>query len=51
LRFTGTFMGHTGAGQPVDFIATGIVRVRTGRITGNRRRVNLDYQAGNILSP
>ena len=34
-HFTGTFMGHTGAGQPVDFIATDILRVRNGRITDN----------------
>jgi predicted ester cyclase len=34
-HFTGTFLGHTGAGQPVDFIATDILRVRNGRITDN----------------
>jgi predicted ester cyclase len=34
-HFTGTFMGARGAGQPVDFIATDIVRVRNGRITDN----------------
>ena len=34
-HFTGTFMVHTGAGQPVDFIATDILRVRNGRITDN----------------
>jgi len=34
-HFTGTFMGHSGAGQPVDFIATDILRVRNGRITDN----------------
>ncbi len=34
-HFTGTFMGHAGAGQPVDFIATDILRVRDGRITDN----------------
>jgi predicted ester cyclase len=34
-HFSGTFMGHTGAGQPVDFIATDILRVRNGRITDN----------------
>ena len=28
-------MGQTGAGQPVDFIATHILRVRNGRITDN----------------
>lgn len=39
LRFTGhfqgTFQGHPGAGQPIDFIATDIVRVTKGRITDN----------------
>jgi predicted ester cyclase len=34
-HFTGTFMGHSGAGQPVDFIATDILRIRNGRITDN----------------
>ena len=34
-RFTGTFMGQAGAGQPVDFIAIDIVRIRRGRITDN----------------
>jgi predicted ester cyclase len=34
-RFTGTFMGRVGAGQPVDFIATDVLRVRDGRITDN----------------
>ena len=34
-RFTGTFMGHAGAGQPVDFIAIDILRIRHGRITDN----------------
>jgi predicted ester cyclase len=34
-HFTGTFMGHTGAGQLVNFIATDILRVRNGRITDN----------------
>jgi predicted ester cyclase len=34
-HFTGTFRGHAGAGQPVDFIATDILRVRDGRITDN----------------
>jgi predicted ester cyclase len=34
-HFTGTFMGHAGNGQPVDFIATDILRVRNGRITDN----------------
>jgi predicted ester cyclase len=39
LRFTGHFTGQlngtTGAGQPIDFIATDIVAVRGGRITDN----------------
>jgi predicted ester cyclase len=39
LRFTGHFTGafkrHTGTGQPVDFIATDILRIRSGRITDN----------------
>ena len=34
-HFTGSFMGHKGNGQPVDFIATDILRVRHGRITDN----------------
>jgi predicted ester cyclase len=34
-HFTGTFMGHAGHGQQVDFIATDILRVRNGRITDN----------------
>jgi predicted ester cyclase len=34
-HFTGTFMGHAGTSQPVDFIATDILRVRDGRITDN----------------
>lgn len=34
-HFTGTFMGTSGAGQPIDFIATDIVRVVDGRITDN----------------
>jgi predicted ester cyclase len=34
-HFTGTFQGMRGAGQPVDFIATDILRVRDGRITDN----------------
>ena len=34
-HFTGTFAGHAGASQPVDFIATDILRVRDGRITDN----------------
>jgi predicted ester cyclase len=39
LRFTGHFTGRfgdkAGTGQPVDFIATDILRVRGGRITDN----------------
>jgi predicted ester cyclase len=34
-HFTGSFMERKGSGQPVDFIATDIVRVRRGRITDN----------------
>lgn len=34
-HFTGRFMGHRGAGQPVDFIATDILRVAGGRVTDN----------------
>ena len=34
-HFTGQFNGRTGAGQPIDFIATDIVAVRGGRITDN----------------
>jgi predicted ester cyclase len=34
-HFTGTFAGRQGAGQPVDFIATDILRVQHGRITDN----------------
>lgn len=34
-HFTGTFNGVAGKGQPVDFIATDILRVRDGRITDN----------------
>lgn len=34
-HFTGTFAGTAGKGQPVDFIATDIVRVAHGRITDN----------------
>ncbi|WP_207796599.1 ester cyclase [Sphingomonas oleivorans] len=32
-HFTGHLQGRQGAGQPVDFIATDIVRVQAGRIT------------------
>jgi predicted ester cyclase len=39
LRFSGHFTGRlgdkSGAGQPIDFIATDIVRVHAGRITDN----------------
>ena len=34
-HFTGSFMGRTGAGQSIDFIATDILRVRNGRVTDN----------------
>lgn len=34
-HFTGSFMGAAGRGQPIDFIATDILRVRSGRITDN----------------
>jgi predicted ester cyclase len=34
-RFTGAFRGQAGAGQPVDFIAIDILRIRGGRITDN----------------
>ena len=34
-HFTGTFDGRTGTGQPIDFIATDILRVRNGRISDN----------------
>lgn len=34
-HFTGTFAGRTGEGQPVDFIATDILRIEDGRITDN----------------
>jgi predicted ester cyclase len=34
-HFTGSFNGHNGNGQPVDFIATDILRVRYGRVTDN----------------
>lgn len=34
-HFTGTFQDVQGKGQPVDFIATDIVRVEDGRITDN----------------
>ncbi|QGZ65747.1 ester cyclase [Paraburkholderia acidisoli] len=34
-HFTGTFNGVQGKGQPVDFIATDIYRIRDGKITDN----------------
>ncbi len=34
-HFTGAFQGLQGSGQPVDFIATDILRVTEGRITDN----------------
>jgi hypothetical protein len=34
-HFTGIFQGTVGHGQPVDFIATDILRVRGGMITDN----------------
>lgn len=34
-HFTGSFMGRAGTGQPVDFIATDILRVRDGHVTDN----------------
>ncbi|UOM36676.1 ester cyclase [Acuticoccus sp. I52.16.1] len=34
-HFTGTFAGRQGEGQPVDFIATDILRIEDGRITDN----------------
>lgn len=34
-HFTGTFNGVQGEGQPVDFIATDIYRIRDGKITDN----------------
>ncbi|MFD1330956.1 ester cyclase [Methylopila musalis] len=34
-HFTGDFMGTAGKGQPIDFIATDILRVTGGRITDN----------------
>jgi len=34
-HFTGVFQGATGRGQPVDFIATDILKVRDGMITDN----------------
>lgn len=34
-HFTGTFMGTKGHGQPIDFIATDILRVSGGRIVDN----------------
>lgn len=34
-HFTGIFMGRSGDGRSVDFIATDILRVRDGRVTDN----------------
>ena len=34
-HFTGNFAGTKGEGQPIDFIATDIVKVRGGKITDN----------------
>jgi predicted ester cyclase len=34
-HFTGIFRGVTGKGQPIDFIATDILKVRDGKITDN----------------
>jgi predicted ester cyclase len=34
-HFTGVFQGVAGRGQPVDFIATDILKVRDGKITDN----------------
>jgi predicted ester cyclase len=34
-HFTGAFMGRAGGGQPIDFIATDILRVQGGRVTDN----------------
>ncbi|MGF6712347.1 putative ester cyclase [Luteibacter sp. W1I16] len=34
-HFSGEFMGRKGEGQPIDFIATDILRVSGGRVTDN----------------
>lgn len=34
-HFTGTFKGHMGRGQAIDFIATDILRVQSGKVTDN----------------
>jgi len=34
-HFTGSFQGVIGKGQPIDFIATDILKVRDGKITDN----------------
>ncbi len=34
-HFTGTFNGALGKGQPIDFIATDIYRIKNGQITDN----------------
>ncbi len=44
-HFTGTFMGAAGTGQPIDFIATDILRVTGGKITDNwHLEDNLTFQ-------
>lgn len=44
-HFTGAFMGAKGTGQPIDFIATDILRVSGGRITDNwHLEDNLTFQ-------
>ncbi|MCG1042836.1 ester cyclase [Mycetohabitans sp. B8] len=32
-HFTGTFSGVPGNGQPINFLATGLYRIRHGKIT------------------
>lgn len=34
-HFTGGFLGKTGKGEPVDFVATDILKVEDGKITDN----------------
>lgn len=44
-HFTGTFMGKSGTSQPIDFIATDILRVAGGKITDNwHLEDNLTFQ-------
>ncbi|MEG3178846.1 ester cyclase [Sphingomonas sp. RB3P16] len=44
-HYTGTFMGTKGTGQPIDFIATDILRVLGGKITDNwHLEDNLTFQ-------